>query len=74
MHVGEAVIAACIPVGKLLVVYTHLMQYGGVEIVDVDAVLDGVPAVPLSFRLAEQSAREELALISWLTGKPKPYE
>src|SRR5262245_30601118 len=43
VDIGEPVVAAAVAVGKLLVVDTHQVQDGGVQIVDVDLVLDCVP-------------------------------
>ena len=44
MHVGEAEVAALEAVGELGVVEAEQVQDGGVEVVDVDLVLDGVEA------------------------------
>ena len=45
MDVGEAVIAAAVAVGQAFVIEAHLVQDRGVQVVDVDLVLDRVPAV-----------------------------
>src|SRR4051794_40740404 len=42
--VGQPVVAAAVSVRQALVVEAHEVEYGGVEVVDVDLVLDGVPA------------------------------
>jgi hypothetical protein len=42
MHVGEAVMAALELVGEAFVINAEEVQHGGLEIVDVDFVLDGV--------------------------------
>lgn len=44
VHVGEAKIAATVVVGETLVIDAHQVEEGGVEIVDVHAVLHGCPA------------------------------
>ncbi len=41
MHVGQAEVAAGVAVGEAFVVEAHLVQQCGVEVVDVDSVLDG---------------------------------
>ena len=41
MHVGQSEIAAGVAVGEAFVVEAHQVQQRGVEIVDVDSVLDG---------------------------------
>ena len=41
MDVGEAEVAAAVAVGEAGVVEAHLVQDGGVQVVDVDAVFDG---------------------------------
>src|SRR6187401_3188153 len=43
-HVGEAEVAAAVAVGQALVVDAHEVQNRRVQVVDVDLVLDGVPA------------------------------
>ena len=44
VNVGQAVVAAAVAVGQLLVVEAHQVQDRRVQVVDVDLVLDGVPA------------------------------
>ncbi len=44
MHVGQAEIAAAVAIRQPLVVEAHEVQNGGVQVVDVDAVLDGCDA------------------------------
>lgn len=44
MHVGQAIVAAAVVVRQLFVIEAHLVQDRGVQIMDVDAVLHGVPA------------------------------
>ena len=44
VDVGEAEVAARVAVGQLLVVDAEQMQNGRVQVVDVDAVFDGVHA------------------------------
>src|SRR5438132_12518523 len=44
VDVREAIVAAAVEVGHLLVVNAQKVQDGGVEVVHVDPVLDGVPA------------------------------
>ena len=44
MHIGEAVVAATVAIGKTFVIEAHEMQDGGVQVVDVNFVFDGVPA------------------------------
>src|SRR6516164_5651707 len=43
-HVGQPVVAAAVAVRKTFVVNAHKVKDGGVQVVDVDFVLDGVPA------------------------------
>src|SRR5579883_3417085 len=43
-HVGQAVIAAGVPVRQALVVEAEQVQHGGMEVVDVDALRDGPEA------------------------------
>src|SRR5690348_5911288 len=43
-HVGQAEVAALETIGQLQVIQAEQVQDGGMEIVDVDLVLDGVPA------------------------------
>src|SRR5437016_5673161 len=45
VHIGQAVIATVMAVGQLLVIQTHEIQDGGMKVVDMDFVLNGVPAV-----------------------------
>ena len=45
MHVGQAEISPGVTEGELLVVKTHQVQDGRVQIVNVDSVLDGVVTV-----------------------------
>ena len=44
MHVGQAEVAAGVAVGELLVVEAQQVQDRGVQVVDVDVVLDGLEA------------------------------
>ena len=44
MHVGQAEVAAGVAVGELLVVEAQQVQDRGVQVVDVDLVLDGLEA------------------------------
>ena len=43
-HIGQAEIAAGVAVGQLLVVDAQQVQHGGVQVVNRDAVLDGLEA------------------------------
>ena len=43
-NVGQAEVAAAVAVGQSFVVDAHEVEDRGVEVVDVDLVLDGVPA------------------------------
>ena len=45
MHIGQAIIPAAVAVGQAFVIKAYLMQDRGVQVVDVDLVLDRVPAV-----------------------------
>ena len=44
MHIGEAVVAASVAVSEAFVIETQEVQDGGVQVVDVNFVFDGVPA------------------------------
>ena len=44
MHIGQTVIAAAVAVGKAFVVQSQKVQHRRVQVMDVDAVFDGVPA------------------------------
>ena len=44
VHVGQAEVAAGVAVGELLVVEAEQVQDRGVQVVDVDAVFDGLEA------------------------------
>ena len=44
VNVGEAVVAAAVAISRRFVVEPHHVQDGRVQVVDVDLVLDGVPA------------------------------
>ena len=44
VNIGQAVVAARVAVGQLFVVEPQQVQDGGVQVVDVDPLLDGVPA------------------------------
>ena len=44
MHVGQAEVAAAVAVGEAGMVQAHQVQDGGVQVVDVHAVFDGVEA------------------------------
>ena len=41
VDVGEAEVAAAVAVGEALVIEAEEVEHGGLQIVDVDAVLDG---------------------------------
>ena len=41
MHIRQSEVAASIAIGQFLVIETEQVQYGGVQIVDVNLVLDG---------------------------------
>ena len=43
MDVGEATVDAVVVVGEALVVDSQLVQHGGVKIVPMDAVFNGLP-------------------------------
>ena len=45
MDVGEAEVAAGVAVSQLLVIEAELVKHGGVEVVEVDAVVDGGDSV-----------------------------
>ena len=45
MHIGEAEVAAGVAVGELFVFEAELVENGGVEVVEVDAILDGGDAI-----------------------------
>src|SRR4051794_38853743 len=53
-HVGEAEVPALVPIGQPLVIETEAVQDGGVQVMDMDLVLDNVksevigPADPLT--------------------------
>jgi hypothetical protein len=42
MHIGEALNAAAVAEGEAGVVETHLVEDGGVDVVDADGIQDGV--------------------------------
>lgn len=44
-HVGQAEVSPGVPVGRLLVVKAREVEDRGVDVVDVDLVLDGVATV-----------------------------
>ena len=44
MHVGQAEVAAGVAIGELLVVEAQEVQDRRVQVVNVDAIFDGVPA------------------------------
>jgi hypothetical protein len=44
MNIGQAEIAAAVVVGESLVIQTEQMENRGMEIMDVDAVFDGMHA------------------------------
>ena len=49
MDVGEAEVAAGVAVGELFVVEAEEVEDGGVEVVDVDLVVDGAEAEIVGF-------------------------
>src|SRR3954468_1384675 len=59
VYVGQAVVAALEAVDQLLVVDAHAVQERGVEVVDVDGVLDDVVAIVVG--LTENGARLDAA-------------
>ena len=44
MHIRQSIIAAAEAIGQFFVVDAHQVQDGGVQVVDVDFVVLGVPA------------------------------
>ena len=52
VDIGEPVIAAAVTVGQLLVIESHLIENGRVQVVDVDTVLDGRAAEHISGAVA----------------------
>ena len=53
MHIGESEVAALGAEGKLSVVETEQVENGGVEIVDVDFIFDGVEAEFVGFAVLD---------------------
>ena len=49
MHIGQPEVTPGISIGKSLVVQTQLVQNCGVQVVEVDFVLDGIIAVFVGF-------------------------
>jgi hypothetical protein len=49
MHIREPPVAATVAVGELFVVEAHLMQNGGVDVVDADGIDDGIRAELVGF-------------------------
>src|SRR5262245_44218098 len=54
--VGQAIVAACVTIGELLVVEAEQMQDRGVEVVDVDFVFGDGAAVFIARSVAEAAA------------------
>ena len=44
MHIGEPVVAAAVAIGETFVVEANEVEDGGVQVVDVNFVFNGVPA------------------------------
>ena len=53
MHVGQAEVAAGVAVGQLGVIEAQQVQHGGVQVVEVDFVFDGVVAVVIGLAVAD---------------------
>src|SRR5688500_817922 len=53
VDVGEAVVAAAVAVGQLLVIQAEQVQHGGVQVVLVELVFDGAGAVLVGSAVAD---------------------
>ena len=56
-HIGQAVVAAAIAVGQAFVIEAHLIQDGGVQIVDVHAFLFGTEAELIGSAVGHAAAK-----------------